>query len=113
MSVTSALDALTMNGKTTPSVDMNATSTPSQIPLRTCTHSARAKIPSPSRPPKKAFPLGRFLTRDSNTPVAWDTEDRFERMENEFSELKEKIGGATSEGENLRDIIAIYKTKGK
>ena len=113
VSMTSALKALTMNGKTTPSVDMNAPLTPSQIPLRASTHSARVTIPSTSRSPKKAFSLGRFLTRDSNTPAAWDTEDRFERMEHGFSELKEIIGGATSEGSNLKDIIAIYKTKGR
>lgn len=113
VSVTSALRGLTMNGKTTPSVEMNASLTPSQLPLRSYTHSARAKIPSPSRSPKKALSSGRFLTRDSNTPVAWDTEDRFERMEHGFSELKEMIGGATSEGANMKDIIAMYKTKGR
>ena len=111
-SMTSILKTLTMNGKTT-SVDMNASLTPSQIPLCAPTHSARAKIPSPSKSPKKALSLGRFLTRDSNTPVAWNTEDRFERMENGFSELKEIIGGATSDGASLKDIIAIYKTKGR
>lgn len=112
-SVTSTLKALTMNGKTTPSVDMNASLTPSQIPLRAPTHSARAKISSPSKSPEKALSLGRFLTRDSNTPVAWNTEDRFERMEHRFSELKEIIGGATSEDATLKEIIAIYKTKGR
>lgn len=102
-SMTSALKALTMN----------APLTPSQIPLRASTHSARVTTPSTSRSPKKALSLGRFLTRDSNTPAAWNTEDRFERMEHGFSELKEIIGGATSEGSNLKDIIAIYKTKGR
>lgn len=111
--VISALKGLTANGKTTPIVDMNASSTPSQIPLRASTHSACTKISSPSKSPKKALSQGRFLTRDSNTPAAWDTEDRFENMETRFSELKEIIGGATSEGANLKDMIAIYKTKGR
>lgn len=112
-SMTSVVKALNMNGKTTPSVDMNASLTPSQIPLRAPTHSARAKISSLSGTPQKALSLGRFLTRDSNTPVAWDAEDRFERMEHRFLELKDIIGGATADEASFKDIIAIYKTKGR
>lgn len=113
VSVTSALKGLTVNGKTTPLVDMNASLTPSQIPQRAYTRLACAVVPSTSRSPKKALSLGRFLTRDSNTPVAWDTDDKWKKMEHGFSELYEKIDGATSEYGNLKDTIAIYKTRSR
>lgn len=111
--MTSALKALTMNGKTTSSVDMNASFTQSQISLPASARSARAKIPSTSRSPKKALSLGRFLTRDSNTPVAWGTEEQLKRMEHQMTAWKEMISGATSESANSKEIIAVYKTKGR
>lgn len=111
VSVASAPKGLAINGKTTPIVDMNASQTPSHIPLRTCTPSARVELPSPSKSSKKVPSSGRFLTRESNTLAAWDMDERMESMKHAWSLLEQKISGATSEGGLLKDMSVNYRTR--
>lgn len=109
-SLKKALNGLSLNGKTTPKVEMNAPSTPSQIPLRTQTLSALVEIPSPTRSPERVSTVKRFLTRDSNTCAAWE-EVHMARVDNLYTEFTRKIDGATTESDALKDSIVVYKTR--
>ena len=112
LSVTSAFKGFSIDGKTTPTVEMNAVLTPSQIPLRTCTHSVRAGMSSPSRSPKKPPLLARFLTRDSNTPVAWTPEEKLEECMMYDMRFRENMSGATNRTDYLSEALSFYKTRG-
>jgi hypothetical protein len=111
-SLKKALNGLSFGGKTTPKVEMNAPSTPSQIPLRTQSLSAPAEIPSPTRSPKKAPAVKRFLTRDSNTSVVWGSEVHMAHLDTLCTVLTRNIDSATAESVALRDSIVVYKTRG-
>lgn len=111
VSVTSALKSFYIDGKTTPMVEMNASLSPSHIPLRACTSSARGDFSSFSRSPKKPPLSGLFLTRESNTPAAWNTADKIEEMEHMHSELRQTIGGATYDATMLKEMMADYRMR--
>ena len=95
-----------------PKADVDTLCTPSQIPKPVFCNTLPAGTPSPSKPPKKTpKPLPMYLNRDSNTTLAWDTDSRLEEVENMCSEFKEKMDGATTESNSLKDIIAVYKIR--
>jgi hypothetical protein len=108
---TTAFNSLAVNGKPTPSVELNSPFTPSQIPTRTSTRSQRAEISSPSKSPQKAPSRGPFLTRESNTRSAWDISEHYQRVDNISSKVTQDIGGAAVEGGLLMDVIVDYKAR--
>ena len=98
--------------QTTPIVVADNPSTPSHIPKRVPGVRNASEAPGPSKSPQKnPKPLPLFVSRYSNNTIAWDTEGRLEDMERMCSQFKEKIDGATSESNGLRDMVADYKLR--
>ena len=87
--------------------------TPSHIPRLAQSVAQRPETPSPSRSPKKIAQPLRFLTRESNTPVAWDTDSRLEEVETVCSQMKDQITGVTAESSSLRDMVNVYKARSR
>ena len=114
VSLSTAFKSLTLDSasQATPKVVADASSTPSQIPKRVTGVMNVSEAQSPSKSPQKTpKPLPQFLNRQSNIELAWDTKGRLEDMEQMCSEFKEKIDGATTESNGLKDMITVYKSR--
>ena len=95
-----------------PIADLGVPKTPSHIPKLAPRNALPAECPSPTKSPKKTpKPLPMFLTRDSNTTSAFDTEGRLEEVENMCSQFKEKMDGATTESKGLKEMMGMYKVR--
>lgn len=110
-----ALNSLSLNGdipQSAPKADAVLPPTPSQIPKLIPRAALPAETPSPSKSPKKTpKPLPLYLNRESNTLIAWDTDSRLEEVENMCSQFKEKMDGATTESNGLKEMITVYKIR--
>ena len=97
--------------QTTPIVEPQVPHTPSHIP-KMVPRPARSVQSSPSKSPQKKPPtLTQFLTKETNVPIAWDTDQRLEEVEYMQKQLKEEIKGATAESNGLKEMTAVYKTR--
>lgn len=100
--------------KTAPGAKPELPVTPSQIPRLAQPPTQQLEAPSPSRSPKKKAQAMQFLTRDSNTLAAWDSDSRLEEIiENHMAVFKESLSGATSESNSLKDMVNMYKARSK
>ena len=127
VSLCTAFDGLRLDEsglQPTSAVGCDAPSTPSQIPKpvqKPVDQSVPPQTPlpqsatiSPCKSSRKTTkPLPKFLTRESNTEIAWDTESRLEKFESEFIEMKGQMSLMTDEGTSMKDLIAMYKTKSR
>ena len=114
ISLNTAMGRLTLNQalQDTPKVFTETPHAPSQIPKRVSVTRNASEALSPSKPPQKTPKrLPQFLSRFSNDTIAWDTEGRLEDMERMCSQFKEKIDGATTESNGLKDMVADYKSR--
>ena len=115
VSISTAMSELSINEVTsgiTSRKGSEAASTPSQIPKLVQNMTLHVEPPSPSKSSKKTpKPLPLYLTRESNTQIAFDTDTRLEEVESMCSALKESFDGATSESDGLKDMITMYKAR--
>lgn len=112
------------NLQPTPAVGQEAPVTPSQIPKWVQNTASQGVLPqtplpqsmasSPCKASRKtAKPPPKFLTRDSNVELAWDTDSRLDQFESNFTELKGQMSRITDEGNSMKDMIAMYRTKSR
>ena len=95
-----------------PIADSGVPKTPSHIPKLAPRNALPTESPSPTKSSRKTpKPLPMFLTRDSNTVTAFDTEGRLKEVENMCSQFKEKMDGATMESKSLKEMMALYKVR--
>ncbi|KAL6716943.1 kinesin-like nuclear fusion protein [Lecanora helva] len=99
-----------------PIAELGLLKTPSQIPKLAAPVTLPPASQSPSKSPEKSpkkLPRAPavFLTRDSNTPVVFDTEARLDEVENMCSQFKEKMDDATTESKSLKEMMGIYKIR--
>ena len=95
-----------------PKAEMGVSQTPSHIPKLVPRAASRTRAPSPTKSPKKTpKATQKFLTRDSNTVIVWDTDSRLEEVENMCSQFKEKMDGATTESKSLKEMMGVYKVR--
>ena len=127
LSLCSAFNGLRLDElgpQTTSVVGCDAPKTPSQIPkwvqkpedqnVPLQTPLPQSATINPCKSPKKTTkPPPKFLTRESNTEIAWDTESRMDQFESGFIEMKEKMSRMTDEGTSMKDLIAMYRTKSR
>lgn len=98
--------------KSAPKAEIEVPPTPSHIPKLAPRLPLRAETPSPSKSPRKPPKApAKFLNKDTNTLVAWDTDSRLEEVENMCSQFKEKWDGATTESKSLKEMMAVYKIR--
>lgn len=126
-SLCTAFDGLRLDDtgrRPTSVVGQDAPSTPSQIPtpvqkpvdqgVLPQTPLPRSATISPCKSSKKTNKaLPKFLTRSSNTEIAWDTDSRLEMVESQFTELKGQMSLITDEGNSMKDMITMYRTKSR
>ena len=93
-----------------PIAETGVPKTPSHIPKLAPRPALAAETPSPTKSPKKKASR-QFLTRDTNTLSAFDTESRMDDMENMFSQMKEKVDSAATERESLKEAMSMYKIR--
>ena len=117
VSLTTAMSRMTLNGEEPrPALkpSSEAPLTPSHIPKLVQSVPSQVGTPSPTKTPKKSTKrLMRFLTRDSNTEAAWDSDTRLEDVETMCSEFKERFDSVTTESNAWKDMIADYKARSK
>ena len=95
-----------------PIVEFAVPQTPSHIPRYSPSKALPLETPSPRKPPKKTpKPLQSYLTRDSNTTIAFDTESRLEEVENQFSKFRDNFDTAKEESKSLKETTAVYKIR--
>lgn len=124
VSISTAMSGLSLNDATPkPTVvqSLEVPLTPSQIPRLAPSLLAQSEASSPSKstsktpsksPKKRASPQ-RFLTRDSNTLAAYETDNQLEQMDNMYSKLMETISGATTESNGLKEMVDVYKARSR
>lgn len=115
ISLSAAFSGLSLRSKTqsTPMVDFEPPSTPSQIPKRNPRNTKPTETPSPSKSPRKTSVNRPFLTRDSNTRAAsWgQPEDRLSNMEKSVDKFKQDLEDMNVERTDLREVIGVYKVR--
>ena len=113
-SMSTAMKGLSIDDKSlepTPILDPEVPQTPSQIP-KLVPHPPQSAKSSPSKSAKRKTPAARrFLNKETNVEVAWDTDQRLEEVEYMQRQLKEEIKGATAESNGLKEMTAVYKTR--
>ena len=109
-SLNTAMSQLSLNEPAPTIASQVKPETPSQIPRLAQSNAPQPEITSPSKSPKKAPQRLHFLTRESNTPVALDTDSRIEEL---FCQFKETMNGATTESNSLKDMVNLYKERSK
>ena len=78
-----------------------------QVAIITPTRSSRSLSPTKS-PRKRASPVRGFLTIESNVKCAdFDVNDRLDKMEMMYSDMKASFTGSTSERDNLKETMAL------
>jgi len=82
-----------------------------QIPCPSPVSASPSKRPRHSLSPNKPGTILPFLSKYSNTHVAWDTKGRLEDVEGLYGDLKEQMEMATTERINLQEDMNIYRTK--
>ena len=114
ISISTYLGSLHLNEevpRSTPIVEPEVPLTPSHIP-KLVPRPARSIQSSPSKSPQKKPPtLPQFLTKETNVPIAWDTDQRLEEVEYMQKQLKEEIKGATAESNGLKEMTTVYKAR--
>ena len=114
LSVSTAMNGLKMNDEipqSIPMVDPEVPQTPSHIPKMVPRPTSSA-TPCPFKSAKKKTPVARrFLTKETNVELAWDTDQRLEEVEYMQRQLKEEIKGATAESNGLKEMTGVYKTR--
>ena len=90
---------------------------PSHIPKLVAPVALPSESPSPIKTSrkthKKPCQLPMFLSRDTNTKIAWDTDSRLDELENQHARFKEEIGRATSQSNSLQEMVQVYKLRSK
>ncbi len=95
-----------------PKAETGVPKTPSHIPKFAPRVVLPGEIPSPTKSSKKTpKTLPKYLTRDSNTLTAFDTDSRLDEVENMYSQLKEKVDSATTESRSLKESMSLYKIR--
>jgi hypothetical protein len=93
--------------------------TPSQIPRKKKTAAATptrlCKTPSPTKSSRKRLPpVGGFLTKDSNIKCAdWDVNDRLDKMETMYADMRAALDGSTGERDTLKETLALLKSRSR
>ena len=97
----------------------NAPKTPSQIPKKKRSiQFTPAPLPvsetiSPTKSPRKTPKrMGFFLNKSTNIQAAdWDVNNRIERVESLYSEMKDQLEAANGERDNFKDTLSLLKTR--
>ena len=95
----------------------NAPKTPSHLPRKKTSvqFTPAPDLISPTKSSRKTpKPFGGFLSKSSNVQVAgWDVNDRIERVESLYSEMKGQLEAANGERDKDKDVMASLKTRSK
>lgn len=104
-------DATTNHLPKTPASQIPKKNKRLSLAITTPTPSSRSQSPTKS-PRKRAPPVGGFLTIDSNIKCAdWDVNDRLDKMETMYSDMKAALDGSTGERDNLKETMALLKAR--
>lgn len=90
-----------------------APKTPSQIPVLSKMEAWKDTPATPCKLLKQSPQKIPYLTKDSNVTafIAWDVDDRLERMESMYSKLEGTITSTTFDKSGLEEALAAYKAR--
>lgn len=96
-----------------PGDSLVAPKTPSQIPVLSKMEALKDTPATPCKLLKPSPQKTPYLTKDSNVTafIAWDVDDRLERMESMYSKLEGTITSTTFDKSGLEEALAAYKAR--
>ena len=121
ISLSAAFSSLSLHNKTqsTPVVDLEPPSTPSQLPKSILRVAMPTETPSPSKSPRKPSVITPFLTRDSNTRAAsgsssWGrSEELLKTVDKDMDGFKQHMPDTNVDRIDLREMLNMYKARGR
>lgn len=109
MSLNSKKSSLEGQSTTTPSYLPKPVTQPQPEPPSTQITTPRRSYKSPSTSKKSSTPM--FLSKTSNTPIAWDTQGRVDDMGKTLETFREQMASITNGQSSLQEQNNFYKTR--